>query len=177
VGEKMKTMYKEEFTRKRLPVILELVALLTVTVFISDLLEKIIVADRSIGFVTNPLLVILVVVMIILSIEICKEKYRYSIIADQLIVHRIMKGEQFVVENIKLSDIKYLGREANLKDKLNDIKAKRHGCSLFSINSFCCIYKKGSKVNKFYFSPSEVFSSRLSSLLESEKQVSDIIIN
>lgn len=171
MGEFMKTMYKEEIMRKRLPVVLEMFALLTVIIFIADFIEEIRVANRSIGTVTNPLLVVFMGTMIIYSIARCREKYRYSIIADQLIVHRIVRGEQIVVENIKLKDIKYIGRASKLKEKLNVKYIKKHGCSLFAFRTFCCIYKEGDKVNKFYFEPSESFINRISSFLESEKKV------
>jgi hypothetical protein len=172
MGEFMKTMYKEEIMRKRLPVILEMFALLVLTIFISDLIEKIRVANRSIGIITNPVLIIFMGIMLILSIVRCSEKYRYSIIADQLIVHRIIKGEQIVVENIKLKDIKYIGRASRLKEKLDIKYTKRHGCSIFAYRRFCCIYKDGNSMNKFYFGPSENFISKVVSFLESEKKVS-----
>jgi hypothetical protein len=168
----MKIMYKEEIMRRKLPVILELFALLTVTIFLSDILEGIRVSNRTIGFVTNPLLIIFMGAMIIFSITICREKYRYSIVADQLLVHKIINGEQVVVENIKLKDIKYIGRTTKLKDKLSVIYGKRHSCSIFTFNTYCCIYKQGDIIKKFYFSPSGDFISRVSSFLESEKKVS-----
>lgn len=168
----MKTMYKEEIMRKRLPVILEMFTLLTLMIFIADLVEEIRIANHSIGIVTDPILVVFMGVMLISGIVRCRERYRYSIIADQLIVHKIVRGEQIVVENIKLKDIKYLGRASQLKEKLNVKHTKRHGCSLFTFRTFCCIYKEGNKINKFYFEPSESFVRKIISFLESEKKVS-----
>lgn len=172
MGEIMKTMYKEEVMQKRLPVILEMFVLLTLSIFVSNFTEKVSLYNRSIGSAANLMLILFMSVMIVLGIMRCRERYRYSIIADQLIVHRIVKGEQIIIENIKLEDIKYIGRASKLKHKLNTRYTGRHGCSIFSFRTFCCIYKEGDGIKKFYFQPSESFINRISSFLEISRKVS-----
>lgn len=168
----MKTMYKEEVMRKRLPVILEILVLLTLTIFISNFIEKISLSNHSIGTIANPVLMIFMSVIIILGVVRCREKYRYSIIADQLIVHKIVKGEQIIVENIKISNIKYIGRVSKIKDKFSIKYTRRYCCSLYNFKTFCCIYKEGDTIKKFYFQPSESFIRKISSFLEAPKKVS-----
>jgi hypothetical protein len=168
-GGIMKTMYKEEVVRKKLPVILGMFLLLTATIFVADLIARIEVGETSVAIVTSPVLMIFMGAMVMFSIIKCRERFRYSIIADQLIIHRIIKDEHVVVENIKLKDIEFIGRPCNLRSKL-DVKAvKRYVCSTFRFKTYCCIYKEGSSLKKFYFQPSECFISKVLRMVEDEK--------
>lgn len=167
----MRTMYKEEVARKKLPSVFGIFILLLFVICISDVVEKIYIADKSIGVVTNPLfMIVMTAAAIFVSLK-CKEKYKYSIIADQLIIHNVIGREQVVVENIKLKDIEYIGRVKELMERFDVVSTKKYVCTYSKASSYCCIYKDEKKYKKFYFQPSENFVNKINSLIENEKKL------
>lgn len=149
----MGTMYKEIVVRRRTPVVVGLLLLLVIMIAVSNLVEHIQVFNYKIGFITNPIISIITSMLILFEIMKCKVSYRYSIIADQLIIHRLKQKEQNVVENIKLKDIVYMGKEKDYRENYDIANSKRYVCAL-KLNNYCCIYKDGDRYRKFFFQPS-----------------------
>jgi hypothetical protein len=162
-------MCKEEVTRKKLPVVLSYFVLLIIMICLSDIVENITIQNRSIGIVTNPIFAIIMVSIIAIEILKCRTKYKYSIISDQFIIHKIKTNTrvQIVVENIKLKDIGSIVKKGKFNSRF-DINNK-YTCSFFNPITYCCTYTCNGKDKKFYFQPSEKFVTKLCSLVEEEK--------
>ncbi|MBU3196893.1 hypothetical protein [Clostridium algidicarnis] len=165
----MKIMYKEVVTRRKTPFIAAMLLGLVIMIVISNIVEQIKISNYEIGFITNPVLFVITAMVIILELIKCRVKYKYSIIANQLIIHRLKNNNQSVVENVKIEDIVFIGKtkdikgciNKNIKKTLNSISAKRYVCSMSMFNQYCCIYKYGDKYKRFYFEPSIQFLNKI----------------
>lgn len=150
----MGNMYKETISRRKLPSIVKLFTILVAALFLAEVIKDITINGQDIGRIAIVFCTALVVLTLAFEIFRCRVKYTYSIIADQFIIHRIKGSEDKVVENIKLRNIQYIGR--NDMPKLNEgIKSsKKYVCSIFNLSPYYCIYKDGDKLKRFYFEPS-----------------------
>ncbi|MBU5591695.1 hypothetical protein KQI89_07950 [Clostridium sp. MSJ-4] len=170
----MRTMYKEVVTRRRIPVIVSILLGLIIMIIIANIVEEIKIANYEIGFITNPVFFTITSIVIFLELLKCKVKYKYSIISNQLIIHRLKNKEQSVVENVQLEDIVFIGKvrdiksniSKDMKEVVNSIGTKRYVCSPIMPNQYCCIYKNGAKYKKFYFQPSGEFINKVNSHLQ-----------
>jgi hypothetical protein len=93
-----------------------------------------------------------------------KEIYRYSIIADDLIIHRILGEKSYLVEKVKLSEIQALQNE---KPRWNIIGAltKNYSRNMMKLD-FCCKCKVEGNMKTFYFSPSQSMLKKISHAIE-----------
>ncbi|WP_027623568.1 hypothetical protein [Clostridium lundense] len=157
----MGNMYKETISRRKLPSIVKLFTILVVALFLAEVIKDTTINGQDIGRIAIVFCVTLVVGTLVFEIFRCRVKYTYSIIADQFIIHRIKGSEDKVVENIKLRNIQYIGR--NDMPKLNEsIKSsKKYVCSILNLNPYYCIYKDGDKLKRFYFEPSTRLIERI----------------
>ncbi len=162
----MGTMYKEIVARRRAPVVVGIFIVMALMIAVSNIMEQIQIADYKIGFITNPLIFIATFSIIGFEVFRCKVSYRYSIIADQLIIHRLKDKEQNVEENIKLKDIVFLGKVKDMKEQFDIAKTRRYVCSALCLDNYCCIYKDGDKYRRFYFQPSSNLINRMKKVME-----------
>lgn len=162
----MGTMYKEIVARRRTPVVIGIFIGLAIMIVISNFIEQIHVANYNIGFITNPILLMITAIIICIEVFKCKVSYRYSIIADQLIIHKMKDKEQNVVENVKLKNIIFIGKVKELKNNLEISTSKKYTCSVMSMNNYCCVYKDGNQYRKFYFQPSGRMISKIKTAIE-----------
>jgi len=93
-----------------------------------------------------------------------KEIYRYSIIADDLIIHRISGGKSHLVEKVKLSEIQALHNE---KPRWNILGAltKNYSKNMMKLD-FCCECTVEGNMKTFYFSPSQSMLNKISHAIE-----------
>lgn len=165
----MRIMYKEVVTRRKTPFMAAMLLGLVMMIVISNIVEQIKVSNYEIGSITNPVFFVITTIVITLQLIKCKVKYKYSIIANQLIIHRLKNDKQSVVENIRIEDIVFIGKtkdikssiNKNIKKAVNSISSKRYVCSMSMFNQYCCIYKYGDKYKRFYFEPSREFIKRI----------------
>ncbi|WP_125154550.1 hypothetical protein [Clostridium rectalis] len=150
----MGNMYKETVTRRKLPSLVKFFAILVCTLFFLEIIETLPISKEYIGKVIMGLCSILVLVALIFEVFRCRVKYTYSLIADQFIIHRIKGEEDKVVENIKVRNIEYIGKKDLSKFRSNISSSKRYICSVLNFKPYCCVYKDGNKLRKFYFEPS-----------------------
>ncbi len=94
----------------------------------------------------------------------CTVKYKYSIVADQFIIHKIKGDEVKILEDIKLKDIEFIGKYRNCKGDIHISSSKKYICSTSFGKKFCCVYKLGDKFKKFYFEPSDSLMSKITLL-------------
>jgi hypothetical protein len=164
----MRTMYREEVSRRKLPSILAFFILLVPLIYVADIAEQIAMHNRAIGIVANSLLFAVTLGILGYAIIRCRTRYRYSIIADQLIIHRLNNGDQVVVENIKIKDIKSIDKKGDLSCKLR--LNHTYNCSLLKPWTCCCTYKDNDKYRRFYFQPSDNFINKLQFMIQNENK-------
>lgn len=157
----MNTMYKEVVGRRMTPVIVGSFVLITIMINLSNTIEKVKIFDYEIGGITNPLLLIFTISMIGIEFFKCNVKYKYSIIAGELIIYRMNNKAQEMIENIKLENIVYIGRRKECKRKISVLTSKKCLCTLLHFDKACCIYKDGDNYKAVYFDPSEKLLSKL----------------
>ena len=161
----MGTMYKEINAKKRMPVIVTIFIVLSMMIAISNILETIKIGSFSLGIVTNPAIGILTIGFIAFQVLRCRVSYKYSIIADQLIIHRIKQNEHQAVKCINLRDIVYIGRPFSCNKKYDIIESNSFSCTLRKLNSLCCIYKSEQGYKKLYFQPSEKLTEKINNFI------------
>jgi multisubunit Na+/H+ antiporter MnhG subunit len=165
----MKTMYKEEVTRRKLPSVLGFFLVLVAFIYVAEGVDQVTASSKIIAIIADFLLASIMISIMAYAVIRCNTKYRYSIIADQLIIHKIKSNGNIVVENIKLNDIEAL-------EKKEDISSKFHinhtyNCSLLTPWMYCCAYRCNGKLKKFYFQPSENFILKLRRSLDLTNKV------
>lgn len=164
----MRTMYREEVTRRKLPSVLGFFILLVPLIYIADIAEKIAMDNRTIEIVTNSLLFVITIGSVGYAVVRCRTRYRYSIIADQLIIHRINNDVQVVVENIKIKDIQSIAKKVDFCSKIHFNHT--YNCSLLKPWTCCCTYRCNNKYKKFYFQPSDNFINKVHCMLQNENK-------
>lgn len=170
----MGTMYKEIIYRKRLPALLVLFLLMIIFILLSDFINS---QMESIRVFCNIFFLGLMTVCCVIELYKCNIKYKYSIIADQLIIHKIVGNFNILVKDIKIKDIE------NIK-KINECKAlwslgnNNYTCCLSKLkNRYCCIYKVNGRNNKFYFEPSKDLIYRINLVREKHEIYDEETIN
>jgi len=159
-------MYKEMVERKKFPAIVLLFITLITVICLSDLLPKVSIGSINIRTFITMFFNTLMIALCYVEFSKCKVKYKYSIVVDQFIIHRIKGGEVKILEDIKLKDIQYIGKYCNYNSDMHISSSKKYICSTFVGNKFCCVYKVGDKLKKFYFEPSVSLMNKIRLLKE-----------
>lgn len=148
-------IYREIVERKKIPVILILFIILTIIIYLADFFGKFMIGDYSLNFISKLMFTIIMLLIMMHELKKCIIKYRYSVIEDEFIVHKLMWKDERIVEDIKFKDIKFIGILKKGNSKFNIQKSKKYIASLLNTEKYCCIYANGGKLKKFYFEPSE----------------------
>ena len=93
-----------------------------------------------------------------------RHTYRYSIIADDLIIHRMCGDKNHVIEKVKLSEIQSIRKVNKPQDFLRGFH-RTYSVNLLK-KDYVCAYstKKGKRT--FYFSPSPCMMNKLNNSME-----------
>ncbi|MGL4875772.1 MAG: hypothetical protein ACRC30_14100 [Clostridium sp.] len=153
-------MQREIVVKKKAPVIAMVLLVITCMLYLHQGLK--IIKFRGALTLEMCNIVILIVTCIILLREIvsCNTSYKYSVIADKLIVNKIFMSKEKNLASVRISNIEYIGKKSDAPK----IKAKFIGsfvCSLLNNNTCVCIYKKDNEYHKFSFEPSNEFICKL----------------
>lgn len=167
----MGNMYKETVTRRRATILFFMLILLVGALFLTEVVKNIKLNNYSLNDVTSISLISLIILASFIQLVKCKVRYTYFIIADQFIIHKINGSSDKVVENIKLSDIEYFGKIGKVKSKFIMNRLKNYTCSIVNVDVYCCIYREGTKIKKFYFEPSRNLITKLSHLYNKNKRL------
>jgi hypothetical protein len=157
-------MHKEIVERKKIPVMLLLFILLITFICLSDLLSKISIGNINIRIFVTIFFSTIMIALCYIEFSRCKVKYKYSIVADQFIIHKIRGEEVTIVEDIKLRNIEFIGNYCNCSANINISSSKRYICSIFIGSKRCCVHKVGDKFKKFYFEPSDGLMNKITLL-------------
>jgi hypothetical protein len=157
-------MHKEIVERKKFPIMVLLFITLITFICLSDLLSKISIGNINIKTFVAMFFNTLMIAVCYIEFSRCKVKYKYSIVADQFIIHKIRGEEITIVEDIKLKNIEFIGKYCNCKADINISSSKKYICSTFIGSKLCCVYKAGDKFKKFYFEPSDGLMNKITLL-------------
>lgn len=155
-------MHREIVERKKVKVITILLLAVTMVLYISQGIKLAGLDNYFLGDLLNGILLVLIVFFIIKEIRSFSLAYKYSIIADKLIINRIRSREERNLESIKISDILYIGKKSEIPKKYNRVKGSNsYLCNRMSYQTYCCIYQKGDTISRFNFQPSNSFIERV----------------
>ncbi|ADL49884.1 hypothetical protein [Clostridium cellulovorans] len=153
-------MYNEMVTHKKLPMVIIWIVLLLSLIVAKEIIASYSSMESTIRIVLEVFLLIIGSVGTCYQIRVCKIKYRYSVIANELIVKKIIGRKKKVQEIVKLEDIVFLGK-ANECRSLTNKFCHKYICLSCSNEKYCCIYNSGKKIKKFFFQPSGAFVEKL----------------
>jgi hypothetical protein len=164
VGEfLMGILHRELIGRKIATTLILSIVMLCVMIFLSNLIGDIRVRTYKIQKITDPIIALITITFFILETIKCRIKYKYSIIADKLMIHKVSSNVETILEKIRLTDIVYIGQnnKNKAKKKINIFSSKSYICSKISRKTYCCIYKLGEGYKKVYFQPSEELINKI----------------
>lgn len=144
-------MHKEIVTRKTTPVV---VAVLFVIVALLYVYEG--VCYLKFTHVTMLKITIYFMISVLIIFETLKSRiyYKYSVIANKLIINKVFCNKQKNIESINFSDIMYLGADISSCKKFS---AKNNGKYSFLLDKnkrYYCVYKSNNEYYSFAFTPS-----------------------
>lgn len=165
----MGAMYKEIIYRRRLPVFIVFFAVMTIVLYLLKIAEIMELIPIHMSREIDLICLIAVISFGVYGIRICQIQYKYSIIGEQFIIHKIKGHNQKIVEDIRIQDIEYIGLIKNLQSNKKGCKNKKYICSLFNLNKYCCIYDDGGMVHKVWFEPSSEFIEKIKCIKSKQK--------
>lgn len=155
-------MHREIVAKKKIPTIAMILFSITAILYIAEAIERSKFNNNIIGDILNIGLIIVTLLLILIEIKSCCISYKYSIIADKLIINLVKNKEQKNLKSIRMSDILYIGKKSNMPREYHFHKrTKSYLCNRMSGNYYYCIYKNGEKIEKIKFQPSEKFINRV----------------
>ena len=159
----MGTMHKEVVKKRRDVAIVISIICMSLAISLSNFFGNIKFESFNAETITDPIFLVLTLVIFFREYRKCKTSYKYSIVANQLMIHKVKANKQSTLENIKLNNIVYLGKDYSKEAKdFKTSSCKKYVCSLLDTTGhYCCIYKNGDGYNKFYFKPSKTLVDKL----------------
>ncbi|ACD22941.1 hypothetical protein FDE76_06580 [Clostridium botulinum] len=154
-------MHKEVVIRKKAPVIAIVLLIITAMLYLYQGISILGIKNIRLVRFYNISIVFLTLSIIFFEIMKCRISYKYSIIANKLIINKIFHNNEKNLESINLADIVYLGK-SNYIAKEYIVKNKgNYSCGIINKKKFCCIYKRENVYYKFSFNPSDKLIRRL----------------
>ena len=150
----MGTMHRELIVKRKATTIITLIVILCIMLFLASAVGEIKISRCKLNRITDPAITVVTIAFFIFEIFKCKIKYKYSIIADKLMIHKIFLNDEKILEKIRLSDIVYIGKDVKEKKHFNISTTKKYICNLITDKTYCCVYKLGEEYKKVYFQPS-----------------------
>lgn len=159
----MGTMHKEVVKKRRDVAIIISIIFMSLAISLANFFGNFKFESFKAEKVTDPIFIFLTLVIFYREYRKCKISYKYSIVANQLMIHKVKDNSQSTLENIKLNNIVYLGKDDHKEAKEFKVSScKKYVCSLLDrTGHYCCIYKNGDVYNKFYFKPSKTLVDKL----------------
>lgn len=146
-------LHKEMIEQRQNSIIFEFTTILLVFIVVSDFLN-LVVARMDLFRLVKYFINASMIFIFIFEMRRIRTKYKYSFIQDQLIIHKIIKENEHLLNVINISDIVYINRCHCIKDMFHFFTGKRYNFYRFGINSYVCIYEQEGTLKRFYFNPS-----------------------
>lgn len=155
-------MHKEVVVKKRAPVIYTVLFSITILLYLSEAIERTKYNEQLLGYLVDSILLIIAVYLTIREVRSCYISYKYSVIADKLIINSMTNKSEKNLESIKMSNILYIGNKANMPKEYHGVfRNKNYTCNRMGNKNFYCIYKYKDDIRKIKFQPSEVFIDKI----------------
>ncbi|MBW6410336.1 hypothetical protein [Clostridium weizhouense] len=154
-------MHREVVVRKKAPVIATLILVITIMLYLYQGISNLQINNIIIIKAINSLIIMLTVSIVFLQLARCKIAYKYSIIANKLIINKIISNQEKNLESISLSEIVYIGKKYYIPKEYVAKNKGNYFCEVINTKSYCCIYKKQDQYYKFSFNPSDKLIQRL----------------
>ena len=155
-------MHREVVEKKKVPVIYTVLFSITILLYLSEAVERTKYNDQLLGYLVDFTLLIIAVYLTIREVRSCSVSYKYSVIADKLIINSITSKREKNLESIKMSNILYIGNKANMPKEYHSMfRNKSYSCNRVGEKSFYCIYKFNNRIRKIKFQPSERFIDKI----------------
>ena len=124
----------------------------TLSLLIASYLSKAAGVAGTYRLIVDSVLVMGFLYLMYSSFHMSKECYRYSIIADDLLIHRMSGDKPLLVERVKVADIRYFG-EVGKNPEVSRVRGSNYTCE-FMKGRYCLVYEDGGREKKFFFKPS-----------------------
>ncbi|SFC80108.1 hypothetical protein [Clostridium uliginosum] len=157
-------MHREVVVRRKAPVIAGLLLIITMMIYLHNGVGNLPLNNMRVIKLVNVFIIVSTIGIIFFGIIKCKVSYKYSIIANKLIINKIFSNQETNLESINVSEIVYVGKtgKKNYISKEYIVKNKgNHLCGLSNTKTFCCIYKKEDQYYRFNFNPSDQLIRKL----------------
>ncbi|GAA0079330.1 hypothetical protein UT300005_37090 [Clostridium sp. CTA-5] len=154
-------MHREVVVRKKAPVIATLILVITIMLYLYQGISNLPINNIIIIKAMNILIIMLTIIIVFSQLIRCNVSYKYSIIANKLIINRIVSNQEKNLESISLSEIVYIGKKYYIPKEYIAKNKGSYLCELINPKSCCCIYKKQDQYYKFSFNPSDKLIQRL----------------
>lgn len=155
-------MHREIVHGKKIPAIMISLLAITIALYTVEIAELMLGKTFQVYKVIEVVLLLIIVFVLFKEFKRCSLSYKYSIIADKLIINKLnCKGDN-ILESIRMKDIVFIGKKVEIPKDLS--KLKSHGNYLGSIitSKKCyCVYEKNGQLMKFSFEPSDKLLRRL----------------
>ncbi|WP_238884276.1 hypothetical protein [Clostridium sp. YIM B02551] len=148
----MGIMHKEVLKKRKAPVLILSIIMISIAIVISQVFRTVNISGFGVSSISDPIILLLIGVFLFSQYRECKSEYKYSIIGEDFIINRISDKKVNTLQDININDIIYIKKTK--VGFLAAIFSKRYACSAFSFDVYCCRYRDGNKIRKFYFQPS-----------------------
>lgn len=154
-------MHKEVIVRSKIRILISILIVVVVALYLERIID-IFRFNNNIGFTTTDIgLWAITTVILIYELLTVNLKYKYSIIADKLIVNRrIFKKEKNLI-SIKINDILYVGDGKDMPKELKGKYIGKYTCNMIQYGDKICVFKNGDNLYKFKFDASDRLVGKL----------------
>lgn len=156
-------MHKEVVMKKRAPVLALILLTITLMIYLYEAVSYLKLVDVRLIKIANAIVIFLALCLIVFEIIRCEISYKYSIIANKLIINKLFLEKEKNIESINIKSIVYIGKKSEISKKYDTKFTGNHLFKLFCNKRYCCIYEKDNQLYKFNFTPSQELLKRLNS--------------
>ena len=150
-------MNKEVISKRPLPLVLLWIFILVSLLALKEIIEisslSNIVEERYLSYGISIILIFVAIDFI----RRCKIKYKYFLIDNKLVIHKLKGTSHSVEEVVDFKDVHFLGKKCNYKNKVKARKTTNYLSHYYNTDRYLCVYKKDGEYKKFYFQPSKNF--------------------
>ncbi|MGG7179013.1 hypothetical protein ACQPU1_15580 [Clostridium paraputrificum] len=148
-------MHKEVVVRKRTHVIAITLLLITVMLYICEGIDALKINNLFLLQLANTFVIVVTAAFILREYMSCKISYKYSIIANKLIINKLYRKHEKNLESIRIDEIVYIGKKNKLPKEYKVKCMGKYTCDILGTESLCCVYKRNGKLSMFNFEPSK----------------------
>ena len=159
-------MHKEFVVKNRSHSIITIMLVITFMLYAFDVIEIVKRTNKNLAYSSYFIVAIATVLFIAKQYLICRTCYKYSIIANKLIINKIFRNSEENMSSISIKDIVYIGRRNKVPKEYKTRSEGKYSFYSIRFNTDCCVYNKNGSLAMFDFKPSEKFIARLKKYIE-----------